>query len=190
MPAVSIYPRLPPGVDASHQNGRSNVSSCDGWFRHEDLRNRASSQVQDPTPSTPRTRSSGISYAHSDERVPVHSSRAQILETEQEVPGKNLVQLDGPHEFPPRPPPAMPRNPPSGRGYNSNTVPSAAAGTASSRGGVPSISAADLLRYCTTSLALRAKVDDGARENLVSAVGDEAAIGVIEFFSDEWVVDT
>ncbi|KAF2797612.1 hypothetical protein K505DRAFT_397779 [Melanomma pulvis-pyrius CBS 109.77] len=37
-------------------------------------------------------------------------------------------------------------------------------------------------------LALRAGVDDSAREVLASAVGGEAAEGIVDFFREEWCV--
>lgn len=39
-------------------------------------------------------------------------------------------------------------------------------------------------------LALRARVDESAREVLASAVGADAAGRMVEFWRDEWIADT
>jgi hypothetical protein len=39
-------------------------------------------------------------------------------------------------------------------------------------------------------LALRARVDKGAREMLARAVGADAAEGLVEFWRGEWIADT
>jgi hypothetical protein len=39
-------------------------------------------------------------------------------------------------------------------------------------------------------LALRARVDNGAREVLTRAVGEDATEGLVEFWRGEWIADT
>lgn len=112
---------------------------------------------------------------------------------------KLIAQLDGLNDYIPI---AIPNAP---RLNTTNAQP-----TARPQNGTATNAAMDLLPYCThphmskeqviglsdvagslrevVLLALRAGVDDSAREVLARAVGAEAAEGIVDFFREEWCV--
>jgi len=151
----------------------------------------------------------GQRYALMDTNTPLYLQSPQVLysitSTSDFQP--TLPQLDGPQDYRPQMVPAAFRSRITGGNQGpSNTLPSAKPPNRT-----PKTAISDLLPYCTAELpltqdqviglsdiagnikevmllALHARVDEGVARNLVRAVGQNTAKGIVDFFRDEFEV--